>query len=87
MKKQIVAIQWIDACAYEEESLDDDHFLLSPMVQIGILFDEDKEKIRLVHSYDLTDDDHDFIVIPVSLIKKRIVLGVFDTDNAQISKT
>lgn len=85
MKKEIVALRWNDASAYDEESLDKHHFDVSPTIQIGIVFDEDDKKIRLVHSYDITDEQHDFIVIPTSLIEQRITLGFFDTKTNQIN--
>ena len=84
MKLDIVAIVWKDVFAFEDEPLDEETFSLAPTLQVGLLFDEDDEKIRLVHGYSLEHDEHDFIVIPKSLIENRKSLGTFDPDKKQI---
>jgi hypothetical protein len=85
LKRNIVAVHWDDACGFDEESLDEDHFVLSPTIPIGIAMDEDDEKIRLVHSLSLEDDQHDFIVIPESLIKKKMGLGWVELKKGKIA--
>jgi len=84
MKKEIIAVIWNDASAFEEELLDDENFSLSPTLQIGLLHDEDDEKIRLVHGFSLDYDEHDFVVIPKPLIIKRKNLGFFNTQTNEI---
>ncbi|MFO8077401.1 MAG: hypothetical protein R6U21_01980 [Thermoplasmatota archaeon] len=86
MKRNIVAVRWDDACGFEEESLEKDHFVLSPTIQIGMVINEDDEKIQLVHSFSLDDDQHDFIVIPKSIIKEKRVLGWVEIDTGKIGK-
>ncbi|MFW6173571.1 MAG: hypothetical protein ACOC5T_07495 [Elusimicrobiota bacterium] len=85
MKIKIVAVIWNDVFEYEEENLDDENFELAPTLQTGLLYDEDDEKIRLIHAYSLNCDEHDFIVIPKSLIVKKILLGFFDTETEEIT--
>ncbi len=84
MKINIVAIIWKDVFAFEDEQLDEETFSLAPCLQVGLLYDEDKEKLRLVHGYSLEHDEHDFIVIPKSLVVNRKILGTFDTDTKEI---
>lgn len=85
MKKKIVAIIWNDILEYGEEELNKENFSLAKTVQTGILYDEDNEKIRLVHSYSLDNDEHDFVVIPKALILDQKILGIFDSKNNKIS--
>ena len=85
MKIDIVAIIWKDIFAFEDEPLDDETFSLAPTLQVGLLYDEDDEKLRLVHGYSLEHDEHDFIVIPKSLVVNRKILGTFDSDTNQIT--
>lgn len=85
MKKKIVAIIWNDILEYGEEELNKDNFSLAKTVQTGILYDENSEKIRLVHSFSLDNDEHDFVVIPKSLIVDKKILGSFDTKTNKIS--
>ena len=73
-----------DSCCFDEEALDEDHFVLSQTIQIGIVMNEDDDKIRLVHSFSLDDDQHDFINIPKSLIKEKVVIGWLDIKTAKI---
>ncbi|MEF8847918.1 MAG: hypothetical protein V5A68_02150 [Candidatus Thermoplasmatota archaeon] len=84
MKKEIVAVIWNDASEYEGEEFNDETFELSPTFQIGLLHGEDKDKVRIVHSYTLDHEEHDFVVIPKSLIIKRKTLGTFDTKTKEI---
>jgi len=84
MKIDIVAIIWKDIFAFEDEPLDDETFSLAPTLQVGLLYDEDDEKLRLVHGYSLEHDEHDFIVIPKSLVVNRKILGTFDSNTNQI---
>ncbi len=85
MKKKIVSVIWNDVIEYGEEELTKENFSLAKTVQTGILYDEDKEKIRLVHSFSLDNDEHDFVVIPKALIVDQKVLGIFDTKTYKIS--
>ena len=85
MKIDIAAIVWKDVFAFEDETLDDESFSLAPTLQVGLLYDEDDEKLRLVHGYSLEHDEHDFIVIPKSLVVKRKILGTFDTETKKIN--
>lgn len=85
MKKKIVAIIWNDILEYGEEELNKDNFSLAKTVQTGILYDEDSKKIRLVHSFSLDNDEHDFVVIPKPLILDKKILGSFDTKTNKIS--
>jgi len=85
MKINIVAIIWKDVFAFEDEPLDEETFSLAPSLQIGLLYDEDDEKLRLVHGYSLEHDEHDFIVIPKLLVVERKLLGTFDTDTKKIN--
>lgn len=85
MKYDIVAIIWNDAFAFEEEELSKENFQLSPTLQCGIVVNEDKEKIRLVHGFSLDHDEHDFIVIPKSSIIKQKKVGTFDNDTNEIT--
>lgn len=85
MKKKIVAVVWNDVIEYGEEELNEENFSLAKTVQTGILYDENKEKIRLVHSFSLDDNEHDFVVIPKALIIDQKVLGSFDTKTNKIS--
>jgi len=84
MKIDIVAIIWKDIFAFEDEPFDDETFSLAPTLQVGLLYDEDDEKVRLVHGYSLEHDEHDFIVIPKSLFVNRKILGTFDSNINQI---
>jgi hypothetical protein len=84
MKIDIVAIIWNDVFAFEDEPLDNETFSLAPSLQVGLLYDEDNEKLRLVHGYSLKHDEHDFIVIPKSLVVERKILGTFDTNTKEI---
>lgn len=84
MKIDIVAIIWKDIFAFEDEPFDDETFSLAPTLQVGLLYDEDDEKVRLVHGYSLEHDEHDFIVIPKSLFVNRKILGTFDSNTNQI---
>ena len=85
MKKNIVAVVWNDVIEYGEEELSKENFSLAKTVQTGILFDEDKEKIRLVHSFSQDNDEHDFVVIPKALIIDKKVLGSFNIKSNKIS--
>ncbi len=85
MKKKIVAVIWNDVLEYGEEELKKENFSLAKTVQTGILYDEDNEKIRLVHSLSLDNEEHDFVVIPKSLIINQNTLGIFDTKANKIS--
>ncbi len=85
MKKKIVAVIWNDVLEYGEEELSKENFSLAKTVQTGILYDENNEKIRLVHSFSLDNDEHDFVVIPKSLIINQKTLGVFNTKTKKIS--
>ena len=84
MKLRIVAIIWNDVFAFEDEPLDEETFNLAPSLQVGLLYDEDNEKLRLVHGYSLEHDEHVFIAIPKSLVVERKILGTFDTDTKEI---
>jgi hypothetical protein len=84
MKIDIVAIIWKDIFAFEDEPFDDETFSLAPTLQVGLLYDEDDENLRLVHGYSLEHDEHDFIVIPKSLFVNRKILGTFDSNINQI---
>lgn len=84
MKKKIVALIWNDILEYGEEELNKENFSLAKTVQTGILYDEDSEKIRLVHSFSLDNDEHDFVVIPKALILDQKILGTFDTKTNKI---
>jgi len=85
MKKKIVVLIWNDILEYSEEELNKENFSLAKTVQTGILYDEDSEKIRLVHSFSLDNDEHDFVVIPKSLVIDQKILGSFDTKTNKIS--
>jgi len=85
MKKKIVAVIWNDILEYGEEELTKENFSLAKTVQTGILYDEDSEKIRLVHSFSLDNDEHDFVVIPKALIIDQKFLGIFDTKTNKIT--
>ena len=84
MKKKIVTVIWKDILEYGEEELTKENFVLAKTVQTGILYDEDNEKIRLVHSFSLDNDEHDFVVIPKSLILEQKIIGSFDTKTKEI---
>jgi hypothetical protein len=85
MKYKIAAIIWNDAFAFEEEELSNENFQLSPTLQCGLIINEDKEKIRIVHGFSLDHDEHDFIVIPKAAVIKRKKLGTFDSETKEIS--
>mgnify|MGYP006300583069 FL=1 len=85
MKKKIIAVVWNDVIEYGEEELNEENFSLAKTIQTGILYDEDNEKIRLVHSFSLDNDEHDFVVIPKALIVDQKELGTFDTKTYKIS--
>jgi hypothetical protein len=85
MKINIVAIIWKDIFAYDDETLDEETFSLATTLQVGLLYDEDNEKLRLVHGYSLEHDEHDFIVIPKSLVIEQKVLGTFNTNTKEIT--
>ncbi len=85
MKKEIISVVWNDVLEYSEEQLSKENFSLAKTVQTGILWDEDSEKIRLVHSLSLDNDEHDFVVIPKALIVDQKVLGTYDTKTNKVS--
>ncbi len=87
MKLKILLVIWNDTIEFEEETLDDESFFLVPTVQTGLLYDEDSEKIRLVHSYSINHDEHDFVIIPKASIVKQKMLGFFDTEKNKVVKT